>query len=96
MAEYVEHHRTLREVWPRMATEIAASGIATITIFEADPQLFLFSEIYDEDAWDRLWSSEAHEEWGAVMRPLMHYGPDGKVASTPLTEVFRFEVDPTG
>jgi L-rhamnose mutarotase len=89
---YVEHHRTLPQKWPELAAEIARNGIATITIFEIDPEnLVLFSEIRDEDAWDRFWSTPAHEAWGEVMKPLMHYGDDGRVASWPITEVWRHD-----
>lgn len=89
--EYVEHHRTLREEWPELAAELKASGIATITIFERDPDLFLFSEVHDDDAWDRFWSSEPYAPWSAIMAGLMRYGPDGELDAHPLHEVWRFE-----
>ena len=41
--------------------------------------LFLYSEIRDEEAWDRLWHSEVHDRWGELMDPLMEFGPDGIV-----------------
>jgi L-rhamnose mutarotase len=52
LAEYTRNHN---EIWPGLVEEIERSGIATITTFEQDPVLFLFSEITDEAAWDRLW-----------------------------------------
>ena len=91
--EYIDHHNTLREKWPALAEEIEKSGIASITIFEQDPVLVLVSEIYDEEAWDKLWHSQIHDEWGSVMNPLMHYREDGIVDSSPLNEVFRFETN---
>ena len=53
LAEYTRNHN---EIWPELVEKIERSGIATITTFEQDPVLFLFSEITDEAAWDRLWS----------------------------------------
>src|SRR5687768_7035258 len=52
--EYRRHHD---QIWPELVAEIERQGIAQITIFENDPVLFLYSEISDEEAWDRLWHS---------------------------------------
>jgi L-rhamnose mutarotase len=86
LAEYRQHHA---DIWADLVAEIERQGIAQITIFERDPVLFLYSEIADEEAWDRLWASEVHGRWGEVMDPLMEFGPDGIVASSELTEVFH-------
>ena len=51
LAEYKRHHD---EIWQELVAEIERQGIAQITIFENDPVLFLYSEITDEEAWDRL------------------------------------------
>jgi L-rhamnose mutarotase len=88
LAEYRKYHD---ELWPELLAEIEKSGIATITTFERDPDLFLFSEIRDEDAWDRLWNSDIHKKWARVMEPLMHLRPDGIVDAGPLREIFRVE-----
>ena len=64
---------------------------AQITIFENDPVLFLYSEITDEAAWDRLWASEIHDRWAEVMNPLMEFRDDGIVDSTEVREVFNLE-----
>jgi L-rhamnose mutarotase len=86
LAEYRRHHDA---IWPELVSEIERQGIAQLTIFENDPVLFLYSEITDEEAWDRLWSSEIHDRWAEIMKPLMEFGPDGVVASTELREVFH-------
>ena len=88
LEQYRRHHD---EIWPELVAEIERQGIGRITIFEADPVLFLYSEITDEDAWDRLWHSEIHDRWGEVMEPLMEYGDDGIVASSELRELFHLE-----
>lgn len=88
LSEYRRHHDA---IWAELVTEIERNGIAQITIFENDPQLFLYSEIQDEGAWDRLWHSEVHDRWGEIMNPLMEFGPDGIVDSTEVREVFHLE-----
>ena len=88
LAEYKRNHD---EIWPELVAEIERQGIAQITIFENDPVLFLYSEIKDEEAWDRLWASEIHDKWGEVMNPLMEFGDDGIVDSSEVREVFHLE-----
>lgn len=88
LAEYKKHHD---EIWPELVAEIEKSGIAQITIFEADPVLFLYSEIYDEQAWDKLWHSTIHDKWSELMNPLMQFRDDGIVDSRTVNEVFHLE-----
>ena len=88
LAEYKRHHDN---IWPELVAEIEKSGIAQITIFEADPVLFLYSEIYDEKAWDKLWSSKIHDKWGEIMNKLMHFNEKGLVDSSEVREVFHLE-----
>ena len=88
LAEYRRNHDA---IWPELVEEIERQGIAQITIFENDPVLFLYSEISDEAAWDRLWASETHDRWAEVMNPLMEFRADGVVDSTEVREVFHLE-----
>lgn len=92
LAEYRRHHD---EIWPELVAEIERQGIGQITIFENDPVLFLYSEITDEGAWDRLWHSAIHDKWGEVMEPLMEFNDDGIVDSTEIGEIFHLETHPT-
>ena len=85
LAQYKQHHA---DIWQVLVDEIERQGIAQITIFEADPVLFLYSEIRDQEAWDRLWHSEVHDRWGELMNPLMVFNADGIVYSSELHEVF--------
>ena len=87
-AKYKDYHDN---IWPDLVREIEKCGIAEITTFENNLQLFLYSEIYDEKAWDRLWNSEIHDKWAKCMEPLMQFRPDGKVDAGPLTEIFRLQ-----
>ena len=88
-AKYKHYHDN---IWPELVREIESSGIAQITIFENNPQLFLYSVIYDEKAWDKLWSSKIHDEWAKFMEPLMQFRPDGKVDAAPLREIFHLQI----
>jgi L-rhamnose mutarotase len=88
LAEYKRWHD---EIWPELVDELAKSGIANMTIFENDPVLFLYSEISDPDAWDKLWHSEVHDRWAELMNPLMEFRDDGIVDSSEVREVFHIE-----
>ena len=88
--EYRKHHDN---IWQELVDEIEKSGIGQISIFEADPVLFLYSEIYDEEAWDKLWGSEVHDRWAEIMNPLMEFRDDGIVDSSELNLVFDLETD---
>jgi L-rhamnose mutarotase len=87
-AQYKKYHD---HIWPDLVREIERSGIAQITTFQNDLQLFLYSEIYDKKAWDKLWNSQIHDEWAKCMEPLMQFRPDGKVDAGPLHEIFHLE-----
>ena len=89
LAQYKHFHDN---IWPALVAEIEASGIASMTIFENDPFLFLYSEIMDEDAWDKLWRTKIHDRWSEeAMNPLMFFRDDGLVDASPLREVFHLE-----
>ena len=88
LSEYRRHHD---HIWPELVAEIERQGIAQITIFENDPVLFLYSEISDEGAWDRLWHTAIHDKWVEIMNPLMEFNSDGIVDSVEVREVFHLE-----
>lgn len=91
LEQYRAHHD---QIWQELVDEIQAQGIAQITIFEADPVLFLYSEIRDEEAWDRLWHSDVHDRWAELMNPLMEFNDEGIVDSSEVQEVFHLETEP--
>ena len=90
LAEYKRHHD---QIWPELVAEIEKQGIAQITIFERDPVLFLYSEIADPEAWDRLWHSEIHDKWAEYMAPLMEFNADGIVDSSEVKEIFNLRTN---
>jgi L-rhamnose mutarotase len=93
LAKYQHHHDN---IWPELVAEIERSGIASITTFQRDLDLFLVSEIADEAAWDTLWNSEVHKRWAELMRPLMHLRDDGIVEAGELAEVFHLTTNRNG
>jgi len=88
LAQYKEHHDN---IWPELVAEIERSGIARMTAFEADPLIFYYSEILDEDAWSRLWATEIHDRWAELFKPLLNFTEDGLVDATDLREIFHLE-----
>ena len=92
LAEYRRFHDN---IWPELEAEIERSGIASMTIFENDPMLFLYSEIRDPAAWDKLWGSKIHDRWsGEAMASLMFFRDDGLVDATEVREIFHLETGP--
>ncbi len=87
-AKYKHYHDN---IWPELVREIEACGIAQITTFENNLQLFLYSEIYDKKGWDKLWNSKIHDKWAKCMEPLMQFRSDGKVDAGPLRQIFHLE-----
>ena len=88
LPEYKYHHDNLP---PELAAEIERSGIRQITTFQRGLDLFLVSEVDDEEAWQRLWTSAAHQRWAETMRPLMQIRDDGIVETAELAEVFHYQ-----
>jgi len=91
--EYKQHHDN---IWPELIDEIERSGIASITTFQRDDDLFLISEIADEEAWDRLWNSEVHKRWAEIMQPLMNMRDDGIVEAQTMIEIFHLTTSGNG
>ncbi|MDX6516207.1 MAG: L-rhamnose mutarotase [Gaiellaceae bacterium] len=88
LAQYKEYHDN---IWPELVAEIEKAGIAEMTAFVADPIVFYYSEIRDEDAWDKLWHTEVHDRWGELFKPLMAFNDEGIVDAGELKEIFHLE-----
>ena len=89
--EYIRHHDSIPQEWTQLVEEIRRCGIAQITTFQNGLDLFLYSQIDDEDAWSKLWNSEIHRKWAELMEPLMHLDENGIVQAGELTEIFHLE-----
>lgn len=89
LKEYVHWHQN---IWPELLQKIKEEGIAEVSLYEAAPLIFLYSEIRDPDSWKRLWESEIHKRWGEeVMSPMMEYDAQGLVISQELNEIWHLE-----
>ena len=84
MAQYQQHHEN---IWPELVAEIQRSGIASITMFQHEAELFFVSEVTDLEAWERLWNSDVHKRWRQLMEPLVQLGDHGAVAASELVEI---------
>jgi L-rhamnose mutarotase len=91
LAEYKEKHD---RIWPEMVAEIERVGIARMTAFAADPVIFYYSEVLDEEAWDRLWASEIHDRWAEMFKELIAFNDDAQVDASFMTEIFHLETVP--
>ena len=70
--EYIRHHDQIPSKLPKLKSALKESGIFSIRTFEVNPTLlFLFAEVTDNNAFEKLWNTEAHKEWVEVMEPLM-------------------------
>lgn len=92
---FAEYKRLHDSLWPELFAEIERSGVATMTIFESDPDLFLFSEVRDEETWSRLWDSEVHRRWAEALRPLFVLKADGTPDVGELREIFHIRTSVT-
>ena len=86
LEEYMRRHD---EIWPDLVAEMAEKGIEQVTIFHADSTLFIYSEIADASAWDRLWYLDFHLRWAAELEPYLELADDGTPDSRELTEIFH-------
>jgi L-rhamnose mutarotase len=93
LAQYKEYHDN---IWPELVSEIEKAGIAEMTAFVRDPIIFYYSEIHDADAWNRLWSTEVHDRWGELFKPLLAFNAEGKVDADEMTEIFHLETGAGG
>lgn len=91
----VEYRRLHDNLWPDLFAAIEESGVATMTIFEADPYLFLYSEVRDEETWTKLWATEVHGRWSEALRPLFVLKEDGTPDLGDLTEIFHITTSVT-
>jgi len=83
------YERLHDQIWPELVAEMAAKGVEQVTIFHADSKLFIYSEIADARAWERLWNLDIHLRWAAELEPYLVLAEDGTPASTDLTEIFH-------
>lgn len=90
LAEYEKRHA---RIWPELAAELKAAGIADYSIF-FDPEsltLFAVQKVGDEAAAAALPQSSVVRKWWDYMAPLMETYPDHAPITGPLREVFHLD-----
>ena len=85
LEEYVARHD---RIWPELVAEMASHGVEQVTIFHADGRLFIYSEIADPSAWERLWNLDVHLRWAQELEPYLELAADGTPDAEDLTEIF--------
>ena len=88
LAEYTEKHD---RIWPELVEEFARQGIAQLTAFAADPVVYYYAEVADEQAFERLFQTAVHDRWAAEFTDLIAFDADGQVSAPFLTEIFHLE-----
>ena len=88
LAEYTQKHD---EIWPELVEEFRRQGIAQLTAFVADPVVFYYAEVVDEDAFERLFQTAVHDRWAEEFTDLIAFDEDGQVSAPFMTEIFHLE-----
>lgn len=93
---FAEYKRMHDELWPDLFAEIEQSGVATMTIFAVDPEhLVLYSEIRDEETWEKLRGSEVHQRWTDALRELFVLNEEGAPDVGAMQEIFHIRTSVT-
>ncbi len=90
LEEYQKRHDG---IWPELAAELRAAGIADYSIFFDDATLTLFAvqKVADKNTADKLSDSPVVRQWWASMAPLLEVNPDDSPVVGPLREVFHLD-----
>lgn len=87
LAEWRRRHEV---IWPELVEQERLCGVVQMTIFEADPFLFVYSEVLEPSSWDKLIQTDAHKRWVEYMADLSASSlEDSTVSRTGLPEVFH-------
>lgn len=88
LPEYIRRHAN---PWPELVATIGSHGVRAFSIFDAgQDRLFLYSEIDDPQAWDRVWATDVHQLWGREMEPLLAVDERGAPIVAKMDEIFSF------
>lgn len=90
VAEYKRRHD---EIWPELAEELKAAGVADYSIFLDEETLTLFAvqKLSANNSAERLPQSPVVRRWWDSMAPLMEVHPDNSPVCGELREVFHLD-----
>ncbi|MBI2940702.1 MAG: L-rhamnose mutarotase [Chloroflexi bacterium] len=86
--EYIRMHENL---WPELAAAIAECGIKKMVSFEDEPYLFLYAELENEDAYDRLAKMEVWKRWGETQPSLVELDANGNPQVKWIRQIWNFD-----
>lgn len=90
--EWTARHK---KIWPELLLEQTRCGFLSMSIFVSGSTLFVYSEVMDIGAWERLVNSDIHKKWVEFMRDLSESAlPDSTVQRSSLREVLHLDFDP--
>ena len=92
-----EYRRRHDEIWPELASAIAAAGIHDYSIFLDERTLALFAvyRLHPVDEREALAASAVMRRWWDHMAPLMEVEPGNRPREWPLVPVFHLVGDAT-
>lgn len=73
LQEWVRRHEA---IWPDLLEEQQRCGFVSMSVFAADPLLFVFSEVLFPDSWTRFIDTDVHKRWVEAMRDLSESARD--------------------
>ena len=69
-------------------------GIMRLTAFAADPTVYYFAELREEDSFDRFLQSDVTDRWGATFEGQIAFTDDGQVDLRFMDEIFHLDTEP--
>ncbi len=91
--EYIKAHR---EIWPEITRGLKEAGCREMTIFLRGNNLFLYAEIEDIEAFNRIRAKDPwYQKWNAWMNELLEapFDREEPGAFARMEEIWRFEAE---
>ena len=89
-AEYKKRHD---QIWPEVAHELSAAGIADYSIFLdlRTNYLFAVQKLADNHSVSRLPETAIMKKWWNYMKDIMESNPDNSPVARPLQEMYHLD-----
>ena len=91
LAQYKAQHDA---IWPELVEVMDECGIMRLTAFAADPIVYYFGELREEDSFDRFLRSDVTDRWGATFEGQIAFTDDGQVDLRFMDEIFHLDTEP--
>jgi L-rhamnose mutarotase len=94
-AEYKRLHDLVPTDYPELAAAIREAGIDREVVFTDGELLIVYAEVSDAGAYPRLWAMPVHDQWSALLAPLMETGPDGLAEVHVMDNIWELDLTVT-